>query len=93
MFNHRVPWRQAQRVSGNFELVLAVVAAGGGDDGFQLTLLSCQGVKVGVFFGVSSVHLFKTVLGLQHLFHATLHRFTHGLLGAQLRLLGQIANL
>ena len=88
MFNHRIPWRQAQCIGGNFELVLAVVAAGGGDDGFQLALLGSQGVKIGVFFGVSGVHLFKTVLGLQHLFHATLYRFTHGLLGAQFRLLG-----
>jgi len=93
MFNDSIPWRQAQRVSRDFELVLAVVAAGSSDDGFQLALLSRQGVEVGVFFGVSGVNLFKTVFGLEHLFHTALHRFANGLLGAQLRLLGQIPDL
>jgi hypothetical protein len=44
-----VPRRQAQRVGGNFKLVLGVGACGG-NDGLQLGLLGGQGVKVGVFF-------------------------------------------
>ena len=90
MFNDSIPWRQAQRVSRDFKLVLAVVATGSSDDGFQLALLCSQGVKVSIFFSVSGIHLFKAFLGLQCLFHAAFNRFAHGLFRAQLGLLGQI---
>ena len=82
MLDHRVPGRQAQRIGGDFQLVLAVVAAGGSDDGFQLALLGGECVKVGVFFGVSRVHLFQALFGVNHFFHAAFDRFAHGLFGA-----------
>ena len=92
MLNHRFPRGQTQGIGRNFELVLAVVAASGGDDGLQLPLLGSQRVEVGVFFSVSGIHLFKALFGMQHFFHAAFHGLAHSLLGAQFGLLWQVAN-
>ena len=58
----RVPRRQAQRVGGQLELQVGVLAAGGGDDGFELGLLGGQLVEVGVGLGVLGVDLVEPLL-------------------------------
>ncbi len=50
----RIPRRQTQRVGGNFELLIEIVA-GGGDDGFELRLLFGELVEVGVGIAVRGV--------------------------------------
>ena len=90
--DHGVPWRQAQRVGGDLELVLAV-GAGGGDHGFEPALLLAQGVEVGIGFGVGGVDFFQPGLGRVDLAHGQLDFLTHGVLGVELRLLRQVADV
>ena len=87
-----VPRRQAQGVSCDFQLVLGICASGG-NDGLQTGLLCSQGVKVSIGLGIGGVHLFELGLGGKDLTHGLFHAFTHGVLGVELRFLGQIANL
>ena len=84
--DHGVPGRQTQGVSGDFELVIRSVASGG-NDGFELGLFGSQGIEIGVFLGIGGVHLFEALLGRLDLAHAAFHRFAHGLLRVELRLL------
>ena len=87
-----VPRRQAQRVSGNFQLMFRI-SSGGGDDGFQLRLLCSECVKVGVFVAIGGVHLFQTRFGREDFAHTGFHAFAHGLGGVQLGFLGQVADV
>ena len=87
-----IPWGQAQGVGGNFKLVLGI-RAGGGDDGFQFSLLSSQCVKVGVFSAVGGVHLFQAGLGSEHFAHTAFHGFTHGVGRVELGFLGQVTDV
>jgi hypothetical protein len=73
-------------------LVLGICASGG-NDGLQTGLLCSQGVKVGIGLGIGGIHLFELGLGGKDLAHGLFHAFTHRVLGVELRLLGQIANL
>ncbi|MNS65190.1 hypothetical protein D3C72_983420 [compost metagenome] len=91
-----VPGRQAQRVGGDFHLVFDVVrAAGGGrgDDGFQVSLLSGQGVEIGVRLGVGGVDLVQALLGGDDGAQAFFNRLAHRVLGVQLRFLRQVADV
>ena len=92
VFDDGIPRWQAQRIGRNFQLVLAV-GSGGGDDGFELALLFAQGVKVGVWLGVCGVDFFQPRAGVVHFFHGLFHRLAHGVLGIELRLLRQVANV
>ena len=87
-----VPGRQAQRVGGDLELVLGV-GAGGGDDGFQLGLLGGQRVEIGVRLAIGGVDLFELGLGREHLAHGLFDALAHGVLGVELGLLRQVADV
>ena len=93
MFDLRVPGRQAQRVGGDFQLALQIVAVGGLQDGFQLGLFGGQGVEVGVRLGVGGIHGVEARLGVLDLAYRFLDDLAHGLLRVELRFLGQVANL
>ena len=91
MANHRVPWRQAQRVCGNLKLVLAV-GARRRDHRLKFGLLRGQRIKVGVGFGVGGVHLVESLTRGIDLAQRLLHAGAHRGLGLQRRLLWQVAN-
>ena len=58
-----VPRRQAQRIGGDFQLVLGVGAAGG-EDGFVLGLLGGELVEIGIRLGIGRVDLIELLLRL-----------------------------
>ncbi|MNO47861.1 hypothetical protein D3C76_381850 [compost metagenome] len=93
VFDLRVPCRQAQRIGGDFQLTLEVVAVGSLDDGFQLGLLGGQRVEVGVRLGVGGVDLVQTGLGLFDLANGFFDDIADGGLRVELRLLRQVANV
>ena len=88
----RLPRRQAQRVGGDLELMLDVVAGGSGDDRLEFRLLGREFVEVGVGLGIGGVDLVQALLRAEHLAQALLHRLAHGLVRIELRLLRQIAD-
>ena len=91
-----VPGRQAQRVGGDFHLVLDVVGAaggGGGDDGFKLGLLGGQRVEISVRLGIGGIDLVQALLGRDHRAQAFLDGLAHRVLGVELRLLRQVADV
>ncbi|MCY1288649.1 hypothetical protein D9M68_460410 [compost metagenome] len=88
-----LPGRQAQRIGGDFQLALEVVAVGGLQDGLQLALLGGQRVEVGVRLGVGGIHLVKAGLGVLDHADGFFDHFTHGLFRVELRLLRQIADV
>ncbi len=90
--DHGLPRRQAQGVGGHVQLLFDGVRVAGGEDGFQALLLLGQRIKISAFFGIGGIHRFQRGLGLQHVAHAFFHGLAHGVLGVQLRLLGQIAD-
>ena len=49
--------RQAQRVGGDFDLLLGIAAIRGGEDRFVLRLFGGERVEVSVFFGVGGIDL------------------------------------
>ena len=87
----RLPRRQAQRVGGDLQLVLDVVA-GGGQHRFVFRLLRGQLVEIGVGLGVGGIDFVQFLPRLQHLAQALLDRLAHGLVRVELRLLRQIAD-
>ena len=89
--NDGVPWGQAQCIGSNFQLVLAAIT-GSGDDGFQLGLLGRECVEIGVFIGISCVHLFQAGLRGLGFAHAALNGLAHGFRGVELRLLREVAD-
>ncbi len=88
-----LPWRQAQRVGGDVELILQRVRIARCQDRLQTLLLLGQCVEIGAFFGIGGVDRLQCGLCLQHLAHAFLDRFADGLVGIQLRFLRQVADL
>ena len=89
----RVPRRQAQRVGGDLQLQVGVLAAGGGDDRLQLGLLGRQLVEIGIGLGIGGIDLVEPRLGGEHAADALLHRLAHGLGRVELRLLRQVADV
>ena len=89
--DHRVPCRQAQRVGGDFHLLLGV-GSGGGNDRFQPVLFLGQLVEIGVRLGVGGIHLLQLLPGLHDFAQAGLDFLAHGLVRMQLRFLRQIAD-
>ncbi|MCY1214074.1 hypothetical protein D9M72_258780 [compost metagenome] len=93
MFDLRVPRRQAQRVGGDLQLQLGVVAVARGQDGFVLGLIGGQRVEVGVRLGIGRIDLVELLARLEHAAQGLFHRLAHGLLGVELRLLRQVADV
>src|SRR5439155_3440322 len=89
----RLPRRQAQRVGGELELQVGVLGAGRGDDRLELVLLGGELVEVRVGVGVFGIHLVEPRLRCEHAADALLDRMTHRLVGVELRLLRQEADL
>src|SRR6218665_3548110 len=87
-----LPGGQAQRVGGDFELVLRI-GAGGGDQGLQAGLLRGQRVKVGIRLGGGGADLLEPGLGGKQLAQGLMHALAHGVLGVELGFLGQVADL
>jgi len=91
-----IPGRQAQRVGGDFHLVLDVVGAAGGggrDDGFEFSLFGGQGVEIGVRLGVGGVDLVQALLGGDHGAQAFFDGLADRVLGVELRFLRQVADV
>ena len=88
----RVPGRQTERVRGDFHLGFGV-GARGGDDRFEACLFGGERVEVRIGFGVGRVDGVQLRLRLHHLTHALFDRFTDGVLGVQLRLLREVADV
>ena len=91
--NLGLPGRQAQRIGGDVQQVVGVLATGSGDDGFEFGLFGGQSVKVRVGFAVGGVDLVQALLGGQRATDAFFHRFTHALLGVELWFLRQVSDL
>ncbi|MNS54791.1 hypothetical protein D3C72_876050 [compost metagenome] len=87
------PRRQAQRIGGDIELEVDVVAVAGGQDGFVFRLIGGQGVEVGVRLGISRVDLVELLARLEHAAERLFHGLAHGLLGVELRFLRQVADV
>ncbi len=88
-----VPRRQAQCVGGYFQLALQVVAIGGLQDRLELGLLGGQRVEVGVWLGIGGIDGIQTGLGVLDHADRFLDDLAHGLLGIELRLLRQVADI
>ncbi len=93
VFYFCVPGRQAQRVGGDFQLALQVMAIAGLQDGFELGLFGSQLVEVGIRVGVGRVDLVQARLGVLDHADRFLDHFTHGLGRVQLWFLRQIADV
>ena len=93
MLDLGIPGRQAQGVGRALQLVFHVVAALGGDDGFQLALFAGQLVKIRIRVGVGCIDLVEARHGAFDVADRLFDRFAYGLLRIQLRLLGQVADL
>ena len=83
-----VPRRQAQCVGGDLELMLGI-GTGIGQQCFVLGLFGCKLVEIRIRFGISGINLIELFLRVEHFTESLFHRFAHGLLGIQLRLLLQ----
>jgi hypothetical protein len=79
----RVPGRQAQRVGGDFQLVLQGVRIAGGQDRLQALLFLGQRVEIRAVLGIGGVDLVQPRLRLQHFAHAFLDGLAHGLFRIQ----------
>ncbi|MNS28836.1 hypothetical protein D3C72_608240 [compost metagenome] len=93
MFDLGIPGRQAQRIGGDFQLALQVVAVAGLQDGFELGLFGGQLVEVGIRIGVGRVDLVQACLGVLDHADRFLDHFTHGLGRIQLWFLRQVADV
>ena len=87
-----IPWRQAQGIGGYFQLVLGV-GAGAAKDGFHLGLFFGQRIKIGTVLAIGGVDFFEPRFGLEDVPHPGFDAFAHALIGVELRLLRQIANV
>ena len=87
-----VPRGQPQGICGNLKLVLGVSPCTA-NNGFHLGLLLGERVKVGIFFAIGRVDFLQSGFGGEHVPHACLHAFTHGLIRIELGLLRQVADI
>ncbi|CDE51401.1 putative uncharacterized protein [Sutterella sp. CAG:351] len=92
VFNLGVPGRKTQGVSGDFHLRLGI-RAGSGNDGLKFSLFGSELIKVRIRFSVLGVHLFKALLGIDHITHAFFHSLTDREFRIDLRFLGKVADL
>ena len=88
----RVPRRQAQSVGGDLELVLGIRACGG-DDGLEARLLGGKGVEIGLGVGIRGIDFIELGARGKDLAHRFFDALAHGVLGVELRLLRQVADL
>ncbi len=88
-----VPGRQAQRIGGDFQLALKVVAVGGLQNGLQFALFGSQCVKVGIGLGVGGIYFVQPGLGILDFADGFLDDLAYGLVVVQLGFLRQVANL
>ncbi len=93
VFDLRVPGRQAQRIGGDFQLAIQVVAVAGLQNRFELGLFGGQLVEVGIRIGVGGIDLVEARLGVLDHADRFLDHFTDGLARVQLRFLGQVADV
>ncbi|GIX34514.1 MAG: hypothetical protein KatS3mg126_0293 [Lysobacteraceae bacterium] len=89
----RIPRRQAQGVGGHLELLLQGVGIARGEDRLEALLLLGKGVEVRALLGVGGVDLLEALLRLQDLADAFLDRLAHRVLGVELGLLLEVADL
>ncbi len=87
-----VPVWQAQRIGCTFQLCVQVMAVVCLNDLFQTSLLSCQLVKIRIFFGVKRINLIKAFQRANHFRQRFFNGFTHGVLKVELRFLRQVTN-
>ena len=85
--DHRVPRREAERIGGDLELHVGVLAARGRDDGLELGLLGCELVEVGIGLAVLGIDLVEPLLRSEGAADAFLDRLAHGLVRVHHRLL------
>jgi hypothetical protein len=88
-----IPWRQAQRIGGHFQLLVQAVAIGGRNDGFQARLLGRQCIEIGIFFGIGGIDSIQLGLRFKDFAQRAFDFLAHGLGGIQLRFLRQIADI
>ena len=87
------PRRQAQRVGGDLELALERMRVGHREQVFEALLLGGELVEIGAFLGVGRIDLVEALLRIDDLGHAFFDHFAHGLVGVELRLLFEEADL
>ena len=89
-----IPFRQAQRIGGDFQFVLRTAARGRTrrNNRFQATLFFRQRVKIRIGIRVLGIHFFQTFLRRGHFAQTAFHFLAHGFLRIKLRLLRQIAD-
>ena len=69
------------------------VASGSSEDRFVLGLVCCKLIEIGIGLGVGRVNIVKTLLGFGQIAKPLFDCFAYRLLGIELRLLRQVANL
>ena len=89
-----IPFRQAQRIGGDFQFVFRTAARGRTrrDNRFQAALLFRQRVKIRIRIGVLGIHFFQAFLRGSHFAQTAFHFLAHGFFRIKLRLLRQIAD-
>ena len=89
-----IPFRQAQRIGGDFQFVFRTAARGRTrrNNRFQAALLFRQRVKIRIGIGVLGIHFFQTFLRGGHFAQTAFHFLAYGFLRIKLRLLRQIAD-
>ena len=86
-----LPRRQTQRISGNFHLRRSI-RTGSSNDGFQASLFSSQGIKIGVWLSIRGINSIELGLRLHHFAHAFFNSLSNRCLRIKLRFLRQITN-
>ena len=92
LVDHRLPGRQAQRVGGDFELLVQGIGVAGGEDRLKAFLLLGQCIEVGIGLGIGGIDRFEPVLGIEDLAQRRLDLLAYRSHGIELRLLFQIAD-
>ena len=89
-----IPFRQAQRIGGDFQFVFRTAARGRTrcNNRLQAALLFRQRVKIRIGIGVLGIHFLQTFLRRGHFAQTALHFLAHGFLRIKLRLLRKIAD-
>lgn len=89
IFDLRVPGGQAQRIGGDFQLLLRAAAIARREDGFVLGLFGRELVEVGVGLGIGGVDFVELLLCFEDIAETFLDGLTHGLLPIELRSCGK----